>query len=52
MAFMCFSNIKIKAFIKRVWNKLNKCSILCQKYACSLYYALTEKLPNFKAKKN
>lgn len=24
MAFMCFSNIKIKAFIKRVWNKLNK----------------------------
>lgn len=24
------------------------CGYLCQKYACSLYYALTEELPNFK----
>lgn len=42
MPFMCFSNVKIKAFIKRIWNTLNKLRFVSG--------ALTEELTNFKAK--
>lgn len=50
MRFRCFSNIKIKAFMKRVWNKLNKLWYFMSEIMLVWYYALIEELPNFTAK--